>query len=245
MKLIVTGLEDSGKGIKLAHIYESVLLRNAKWIRKGLPPRPIVSVLPLTPFAFEWAKELNVPVVDWSGSTTVIEDLEKLASCDLFLDEIGTYFDSRTYSQLPLSTRLWLAQASKLGVDIYGSAQDFMQVDVSFRRLTNVLLEVTKIAGSARPDKTRPPVKRVWGLCMERELNPMGYSEESKYASQKGFPKFWFIRKHYCGIYYTNKRVPKGELPPFRHVARKCELEGCKMSPHMVLNGHHYKITHV
>jgi len=247
MKVIVAGLEDSGKGLKLAEIFENLVYRNAGWIQQGCAPRPIVSVLPLTPRAIEWAGELQVPIIDWSRSTTVIADLENLTSCDLILDEVGTYFDSRTFKDLPLSTRLWLAQASKLGVDIYGSAQDFSQVDLAFRRLTNHLIEITKIIGSQRPDPngTRPVPSRIWGLCMERELSPIGYDEKNKYSGAKGMPKFWFIQKKYCEIYFTNKRVPKGELPPYKHQVRRCEAQGCNFELYTTLNGVKHKIAHV
>jgi len=206
--------------------------------------RPITSILPFKSRFLEFAAEHRVPIRDWSESRSVISDLEELRSTDLIIDEVGTYFDARTFKDLPLSTRLWLAQASKLGVDIYGAAQDFSQVDISFRRLTNELYEISKIIGSPRPDISRPPVEHVWGLCMLRELNPIGYDEKNKYAGQKSIPKFFLIQQKYCEVYDTNKRVPKAEFPPFRHVLRRCELAGCKLGTHDIIQGQHYKILH-
>jgi len=217
MKLIVAGLEDSGKGLKLAEIFENLVYRNSKWIQQGCAPRPIVSVLPLTPRAIAWAGELGVPLVDWSRSTTVIADLETLTSCDLILDEVGTYFDSRTFKDLPLSTRLWLAQASKLGVDIYGSAQDFSQVDLSFRRLTNHLIEITKIIGSQRPDPngTRPEPKRIWGICVLRKVDPRSFKGDSVSMESGGTFNFSFflINKIDTQRFDTLYKVPLTELP--------------------------------
>jgi len=267
MKAIFSGLEDSGKSLKLAMIAVDLVYRNSKWLQKqekdllelgqqGFEEkyeryaikkpfvRPITSILPFKPRFLDFAAEHRVPINDWSESRSVISDLESLRSTDLIIDEVGTYFDSRTFKDLPLSTRLWLAQASKLGVDIYGAAQDFSQVDISFRRLTNELYEITKIIGSPRPDISRPPVEHVWGLCMLRELNPIGYDEKNKYASQKSLPSFFFIQQKFCEVYDTNKRVPKAEFPPFRHVLRRCELAGCKLGTHDVIQGQHYKILH-
>jgi len=246
MKHIITGLEDSGKGLMLAWMAESLVYRNAKWVQAGLKPRPIVSVFALTPRFTQWANDLGVPVYDWSNKQDVIAALEQLRSCDLLLDEVGTYFDARTFKDLPLSTRLWLAQASKLGVDIYGCAQDFSQIDISFRRLTNELTEVTKIIGSPRPDPdgTRPKVSRIWGLCMTRDLNPIGYDEKNKYAGAKGWPQFFFIREKYTQMFDTNKRVPKAELPPFKHAVRRCEHPNCGLELYTTIHGVKHKIIH-
>jgi len=264
MKKIITGLEDSGKSYRLAQIFIDLVYRNAKWLQiqekdyqelgsdgflalYGHPtpvPRPIVSILPLKERAFDFAKSLGIPVVDWSNSRQVVADLETLHSCDLIMDEVGTYFDSRTFKELPLSTRLWLAQASKLGVDIYGAAQDFSQIDISFRRLTNDLEEVTKIIGSMRPDKTRPPVSKIWGLCMSRELSPVGYDEKNKYAGSKGLPGFFFLQEKYTQVFDTNKRVPKAELPPYKHSVRRCEDPSCGFELYKSVHGVKHKITH-
>jgi len=244
MKVIFSGLEDSGKSYKLAQASIALVYRNAKWAKMGLKPREIVSVLPYKVPFLEWAAELGVPIVDWSQSRTVIEDLEDLAHVDLILDEVGTYFDVRTFKDLPLSTRLWLAQASKLGVDIYGGAQDFAQVDLAFRRLTNELYEITKLIGSPRPDITRPVVDTVWGVCMMRQLDPKGYDEQKKKFASSGFPQFFFLQKKICEVFDTNKRVPKGVFPPYKHIERRCIIPNCRMERHVVREGQHYQITH-
>jgi len=245
MKWLFSGAEDSGKSLRMAIEMVDVAYRNAKWINMGLPPRPIYSVLPVRQAFKDLCAELNVPFVDWSESVTVVEELEKLVSCDLFLDETGTYFDSRTFAMLPLSTRLWLAQASKLGVDIYGTCQDVAQIDISFRRLKPHVTEVTKIIGSPRPDKTRPPVNRIWGICMTKELSPLEYDDKGTYSGTRSFPSFFFITKAACSIYDTNKRVPKAEIPPFKHQIRRCEDPSCNFELYKTIQGVKHKVVHV
>jgi len=200
--------------------------------------------MPYSTSFHEYADSLGVPnpIRHWKD----VEELEELCDCDLVIDEVGTYFDSRTFKDLPLSTRLWLAQASKLGVDIYGAAQDFAQVDLAFRRLTTELYHITKLAGSQRPSPTRPPVTRIWGLCMIRELDPVGYDEkERKFNNASSFPSFFFIQRSMCEIFDTTQRIAKSKPPPYKHVERPCADPDCKFKLYSVRDGHVHKISHV
>jgi len=243
MKTIFAGLEDSGKSLQLAMTVTELVERNAKWLAITGKPREIVSNLEFKDEFLNWATiEKGVPVRYWKD----LAELPELTECDLIVDEVGTYFDSRSFKDLPLEIRLWLAQASKLGVDIYGSAQDFAQVDISFRRLTNQLYHITKLAGSHRPSATRPPVKRIWGICTVRELDPVAYDEDSKKFSNKGmFPSFFFIQKKYTDIFDTQKRIAKSAPPPYKHIERKCSDPKCNFELYAFRDGHKHKVTHV
>jgi len=245
-KVIYTGPEGSGKSYLLAWQAGKLVERNASWVKKGYPPRPIVSNLEFQPWFEKFADEKMVPIRYWKD----IEELPYLAECDLIIDETGAYFDSRTYKDLPLDVRLWLAQADKLGVDIYGTAQDFAQVDVSFRRLisgaNNALYLIDKLAGSTRPAKTKPTSGRVWGLCTMREIDPVGYDESTKKFANKGvFPSMFFLHREICDVFDTNKRIAKSKPPPYKHIERRCVIPGCKMERHVRREDGHYIVTHV
>jgi len=240
-KTIFSGLEDSGKSYQLAVTAGWLVERNARWLKVTGVPRPIVSNLEFMPWFEEYATSLGIPIQYWKD----IEQLTELANCDLIIDEVGAYFDSRTFKDLPLETRLWLAQASKLGVDIYGSAQDFAQVDITFRRLTTALWHITKVAGSQRPAATRPPVKRVWGLCTLRQLDPVGYDEQTKKFAASGLPRFFVIRRENCNIFDTTKRIAKSKPPPYKHVVRPCADPKCKFKLYEIIDGVQHKVNHV
>jgi len=144
------------------------------------------------------------------------------------MDEVGAYFDSRLWQDLSLDARLWLAQGSKSGIELYGSSQDFAQVDKSFRRLVNYLYEITKIVGSPRPSATRPPVKKIWGLCLIRELDPRNYNEDKKkFAGEYALPSFFLIQRKYCEIFDTTQKIGRGKFPALRHEERFCEVPNC------------------
>lgn len=244
-KVIYTGPEGAGKSYLLAWQAGQLVERNAKWFKKTKIPRPIISNLEFQPWFEKFAEDRGVPIYYWKD----IEDLPTMTECDLIIDEVGAYFDSRTFKDLPLDVRLWLAQADKLGVDIFGTAQDFAQVDVSFRRLVagtnNALYLIDKIAGSQRPAKTKPVSGRVWGICTKREIDPVGYDESTKKFSNKGMPGFFFIRREICNIFDTNKRIAKSKPPPMKHIERRCIIPGCKMERHTNKDGEHYMVTHV
>jgi len=228
MKIIYTGPEGSGKSYQLAQTAGMLVERNADWLKKVGRSRPIVSNLHFNDWFVKFAYDRKVPIKYWKD----IEELPYLTECDLLIDEVGAYFDSRTFKDLPLDVRLWLAQADKLGVDIFGTAQDFAQVDVSFRRLIsgagNSLYLIDKMVGSQRPSATKPHVSKPWGICTMREIDPVGYDENTKKFANKGLPKFFFIRKEICDVFDTNLRIAKSKPPPYKHIERECGDPSCE-----------------
>jgi len=220
MKIIFSGLESSGKSLRLAMMAERLVNRNSHWFDRTGIKRSIVSNLPFSePFRL-WADKVNVPIKYWKH----LHELVHFDNCDVICDEVGNYFDSRMWQDLSLDVRVWLSQGAKAGIEFYGSAQDFAQVDKAFRRLTNGLLEITKFIGSPRPAATRPPVKHIWGICVMRELDPRAYSEDKKkFASALALPKFFLIQRKYCEIFDTNMKLARGTHPPLRHEQVYCE----------------------
>lgn len=219
MKTVYIGKEGSGKTLLLGqHSYECVL-RNAKLAARGYTVRPLVSNIAYTPQFVEFARSKGVPIKYWRD----IDELDKLTECDLFIDEVGAYFDSRSYADLPLVTRLWLAQAQKLGVHIYAGAQDWAQIDVSFRRLVNKLYDVKKVIGSRRPSRTFPASKIPWCLVFIWRITPDADSNSASFKSAgiiDIFPDFMFARGAHFRRFDTNARIEDGDPPPLKKVVR-------------------------
>lgn len=253
-KVIWSGQESQGKSLALAMEVGTIVHRNARWFKKqvadfdklGQPKfiakygrmfpeaRPIVSNIKFTNLFEEYVKTLGLPpIIYWES----IDELTSFTQCDVIIDEVGNYFDSRLWAELSLDTRRWLSQGAKAGIEIYGAAQDFAQVDKSFRRLVNALFYVRKLCGSPRPSATRPPVKKIWGVCMVTELDPMGYDEDKKKMKSGGIqiPSFFWIERRYCEMYDTTQIIKKSKPPPLKHVEYTCEDPNC----------HFHKISHV
>ena len=219
MKVVYTGLESSGKSLALAMKAEDILHRNAKWLRKSGIMRPIVSNIAFSEkFKYE-AEQLGIVVMTWEN----LDDLILFRDCDVFIDELGTYFDSRSWSSLSLEVRRWIAQGAKSGIEIYAAAQDFSQIDISFRRLTNEVYHIIKLLGSPRPSATRPPVRFIWGLCIKWELDARSFkTEQAEMKLAWIFPSIFFIRKYFCGLFDTTQFLKRSTPPHFKHYVREC-----------------------
>jgi len=253
MKVIFSGLESSGKSLRLAMQATELVERNSKWFDKQAAywkkygpekfqekyeiaaptPRDIYSNLKFTQEFEYWAREeMNVNILYWEN----VEDLILIQDADVLIDEVGNYFDARGWESLSLDLRRWLTQGAKSGIEIYGTAQDFAQVDKAFRRLVNHLLHIKKIAGSRRPTPTMPPVKFIWGLCLVVPLDPQNYDEdENKFegASLLDY-RLFYIRKQYCEIFDTTQKIKRSVPLPYKHSVRRCEDATC----------HYYKVIH-
>jgi len=219
MKIIYSGLEGAGKSLKLAKVVQDLVERNHKWYKQTGIKRSIASNMQFSDKYTAYAESKHVPITYWKN----LDDLIKLEQCDVIIDEVGNYFDSRLWADLSLDVRKWLTQGSKCGIEIYGTAQDFAQVDKSFRRLVNALYDIRKFIGSRRPSATKPPVKRIWGVCLARELDPQGYDEDKKGTNGSFIPSPFLIRRKDCEIFDTTQKIGRSEYPAMRHEARYCQ----------------------
>jgi len=225
-KIIYSGLESSGKSLQLAMRAEKVMLRNVRWKEKSGIARPIYTNTPFSQKYTEYGEKNGIEVRIWKD----LEELITVRDCDVFIDEIGTYFDARFWADLSQDVRRWIQQGAKMGIELYGAAQDFAQIDLAFRRLTSQLFHITKIIGSARPSATKPAVKRIWGLCHMIELEASNYEESKKRSvGTKIINLFsgWFtIQRRYCEMFDTRFFLEKSKPVPYKHVEKFCEHFG-------------------
>jgi len=234
MIVIFTGLPGSGKSYKLGRTVVEILYRNAKayraavrdWERAGdigiarPEPRYLYTNLKLT-------ESVEAEFPEFIRYWTDLRELTPLRDCDVVIDEVATYFDARLWETLSLEMRRWLAQHRKFGIEIYGTAQDFAQVDKAFRRLTSDLLYLTKLMGSRDISATKAPPKFIWGLCFVQTLDPTVYDElKSKFASG-GLPRFMFITKAGTQLFDTRAEVKLSSALPLKHIEKVCEDPNC------------------
>ena len=222
MKVVYVGKESSGKSLQLAKKAIELVDRNSKWYEKTGVKRPIVTNSPFSVFFVDWAASKNVPIEMWSN----LEDIIHRDECDVIIDEIIKYFDARNWADLSVDSKHWLTQGAKSGVHVYGACQDFSQVEKQFRLLCSEVYHVVKLVGSPRPMKTRPPVNKIWGICVLRKVNPASFKTDTPSMEAQTLPSFFFIRKEDTDIFDTSLRIKAGEYPPMKHIERWCEA--CK-----------------
>lgn len=225
MIVVITGTPGAGKSLKLARTVLHILERNRKWFENknnNLKVRRILYTnLKLAPWVMrEWEGYIK----EWVDTG----ELTALRNCDVIWDELATAMDATQWQNMSLELKRWLQQHRKFGIEIYGTSQDFAQVDKSFRRLVSDLLHITKLIGSRDKSTTMPDAKYIWGLCTIRTLDPQRYDEStSKFENQGLIPSFMWIRREDITVYDTTAEVKMGKYPPLRHITRSCELIGC------------------
>lgn len=221
MIIVLSGLPGAGKSLKLARIIVDLLYRNKKWHKNSGIVRKLYTNLKLSPKLMEEFKEY---IEEWSDT----RELTKLRNIDVIWDELATAMDATQWQNMSLELKRWLQQHRKYGIEIYGTTQDFSQVDKSFRRLVSDLLHVTKLIGSRDKSATMPEVKRIWGICTVRTLDPQRYDEEkSKFEATGVIPQFMLISRRDIENYDTTAEVALGKYPPLRHIERFCEDTAC------------------
>jgi len=221
MIVVISGLPGAGKSLKLARTVLQVLERNRKWEKKSGVKRLLYTNLKLAPWVME---EFSEYVREWEDT----QELTRLRNVDVIWDEFATAMDATQWQNMSLELKRWLQQHRKFGIEIYGTTQDFAQVDKSFRRLVSDLIHVTKLIGSRDKSNTMPDVKTIWGLCTVRTLDPQKYDEaKSKFENTGMLPQFMWISRKDIEVYDTTAEVKVGHYPPLRHIARECELAGC------------------
>lgn len=215
MIVVYQGLPGAGKSMKMARTLIEVLYRNRAWQKKTGQTRLVYHNLLLSEAIQEEFADLLRP---WSS----VDQLCPLRNVDVFWDEIAAHLDATQWANMSLDLKRWLQQHRKFGIEIYGTCQDFAQVDVSFRRLTQYLFELRKICGSRDISATSPPPKYIWGLILKWGLDPKSFQNEKQKFATAGFPSLLFLTREDVEVYDTTAEVPVGVMPPLRHTERRC-----------------------
>lgn len=220
MIVIFSGLPGSGKSYKLGRTAIDVLYRNVLFHKRYGKKRMLWTNLKLS-------AEVEHEFAGYFEYWTDLKQVSVLRDCDVLIDEVATYFDARLWETLSLEMRRWLAQHRKFGIDIYGTTQDFAQVDKAFRRLTSDLLYLSKLIGSRDISSTKPPPKIIWGISLIRHLDPTKYDEEKSKFASSGLPNFMVISRAGTSVFDTRAEVHLSAALPMKHIQKVCELPEC------------------
>lgn len=228
MIVIFTGLPGSGKSYKLGSTVVDLLYRNKKLHKKTGVKRMLWTNLQLS-------KAVEKEFLSYYTYWVDLRQLTVLRDVDVVIDEVATYFDARLWETLSLEMRRWLSQHRKFGIEIYGTAQDFAQVDKAFRRLTSNLLYLTKLMGSRDISATLPSPRFIWGICMVFELDPTIYDEQKSKFQTSGMNWPMIITRKGTEIFDTRAEVKLSSALPMKHINKECEMPDCSF----------HKVVHV
>lgn len=231
---IFTGRAGAGKSLSMAEQALSVLDRNHKFFKRTGLIRPIYSNLRFAQHIVEyWCRQYETD--DHSEFLRYFLDSDELLEirdADVFIDEIGTYFDAQEYKNMSPQLKRWIQQHRKRGVEIWATAQDFAQLDKSFRRLTDKVYYNVKLLGSRDVSATKPPPKFIWGLIIQRTINPTDYDEDNKGSQAQGFLPFLITRKK-TEVFDTTQDISPAYSSLFKHMERNCPHCGLKKAVHI------------
>jgi len=225
MKIVFTGLESSGKSLKLSKVAEVIRKRNMRWFKVVGIKRTMAFNSPMSPEFIKLIEDSNINYFYFKN----LDDILYLEECDIFIDELIKFFPA-SQSSLSMEQLHFITQGAKSGINIYASSQDFSQVHKQFRLLVNEVHVIKKIIGSRRPMKTAPPVDTIWGLCFMREVLPSSFKGDSVTMETVGIPSLFFIQKEDTERFDTSYKVPLTTLPikKVRKQVEVCDEDGFK-----------------
>ena len=201
---IILGLPGAGKTY--------VLTRKAcEFLKKGYP---VYSNFPLN-LEHPLIAPYKERVFYWKEA----DELVKIESGIILMDEAQVYFNSRKWSELDPRMQYKLQQHRKDGLDIWGTCQNEARIDTVMRELVTHYYLCNKFFGS------REGAKRVWGLIR----CAIFYPEEIKKTQRRHIVSEWYtIRKKFCEVYDTNAKISydQEEVYPWKHKKYFCSV--CK-----------------
>ena len=224
MKIVYTGLESSGKSLKLSRVAENVRIRNVRWFKSTGLKRTMCFNSPMSEDFIALIERSNINYLFFKN----LDDILYLEEADIFIDELIKYFPASGTGSLSTEQLHFITQGAKSGINVYASSQDFSQVHKQFRLLTNKVFVITKIIGNRRPMKTSPRVRYIWGLCFLREVSPTSFKGDSVTMESKGLPSFFFIEKVDTQRFDTSFKIPLTTLPvkKVRKQVEFCDEDG-------------------
>lgn len=246
---MITGLPGASKSYMCCQQIQTWVGRNRKWYKKTGIIRPVRSNLILSKAYTDRANDMNglelkkgvkitLAKKKWNDEHRFLEywedpeELPGMNGCDVIWEEMGAHVDSRSWEQLPHELRRWLQQHRHRGVEIVGNCQDFADVDVAVRRLTQNLFYLMKLIGSRDPSPTSLPPRVIWGFVLVLRLDAKSYDEKTKWKGFS-FSHIEFISHEIVKLYSMFNNIQAGKLPPLQHRVRKCAICGYEQIRHI------------
>jgi len=217
MITIAQGNTGQGKTFWMAGVARKLFKRNLSWYKQTGKKRLVATNLI---FGKDVEKKYGEFIRYWKEP----KELIPLEGCDVIWDEVSTHLDSNSWKNTGIDFKAWLRHHDKRGVDIYATAQNFKDIDIAIKRITDKVYILNKIFGSRRPHPTKPPVRFVWGLIMRWGVMPNEFREEKEDIKRSIFDvDFIWISKRLSRMYNTLQEIPVLPYVEMKHLNLRCE----------------------
>jgi len=191
----------TARAIRRAQRTHGLLASNIKLV----PPEGVPFVqLPVGPYGLDVAGLLRL-----RGQATAL-GCERIV---LLVDEVGIVMDARFWAAVPASVKSFLAMSRKLKVDIYGTAHDVDDVEVSLRRRCSFTYQLSRVPSGGEDGDDRQP----WFLVVRRWRRV----EVGKKGAQLGLASFVRWRREWVRWFDTDELVEPPEAAVERDLVRE------------------------
>jgi len=181
----IVGKPGSGKSLQLVRIAQATL-------RKG---RDVYSNVLMDENKMNLGKKVRGRLYRWKD----ISEFKYIYNGVILMDEVGAYFDSRSYAKFPEDVRVKFQQYRKDGLDIFYTVQAYSRADLIIRQLTNFVQECHNI----------------FGIFWVTEFYPEEY-EKPLGIPRKGRGTFaYFGTKKLYSIYDTKQSINRRDKIPY------------------------------
>jgi len=213
-----TGLPGSGKTTAIAKTALQCLKRDEKIYKKTGKIRKLYTNI-------KFSREIETLYAEYIEYFNDIYKMPEWKQCDIFIDELSTYFDAHEWEALPKQIKRYLKLHRHYNVMIYGVAQDFLTIDKSFRRLTAELINVQRLIGSKEPSPYDPPAKYPFLISLNRTVD-IKFWEFEKEMYQYISSEYEIYTKSDFSIFDTTQELPDQPPPPLKKEIRICPEDG-------------------
>jgi len=155
------------------------------------------------------------------------KQLRHLRDADIIIDEAANYFPADGWANLPRWLRKMFAQHRHRGLRIFANTQDYMAVDINFRRMVGIAYRVKKLFASRDISATLPPPKYIFGLIMQQQFDPAQIEQEGVYSPTlkdiTAIPTFFWLGRRLIEIYDTTQDIPEYMPNALEHEEKTCD----------------------
>ena len=228
------GDKGNGKSMFTAYLLE-YLLEQTKYREKKYPQLPKRKIYSNQKFSDKIDKrELGNHLEYWENP----RQLYDLKNVDIIWDEIGKDIPATGFKDTPKKLKQVFSHLRKRGNRLFANTQIYNDIDISFRRQVDRTFKMNKIMGSPDITATLPPVKKVWGLIMIREMDKKALEDKENIDAQKQsaliiqIPKFFTINKKFIEMYDTTAEIEPYKPTELEHIEYTCPKCNKKHTEH-------------